>query len=373
MMKTVVLADLRYMYENLRDEVDFLKSKEILLTGGGGFLGYYFTALVKFLNNEVLLEGEKIKLSIVDKFFRGIPKWLEVERDLGEINIIAGDVSDVQLFSGSKANYIIHAASIASPIFYRQFPVETMKANISGLIGILDFCVKRSEAGRPVDAVMFFSSSEIYGDPDSKNIPTNEDYNGNVSPNGPRSCYDESKRMGEALCLGYSRQFGIKAKIARPFNNYGPGLLRGDGRVIADIAGDIVDRRDITLYSNGKATRTFCYVADAIVGYIKVLIKGRSGIPYNIGMDENEISIDQLAELAADISSSVLGFQPKIIFEKSQDQDYLTHNPQRRMPNINRARFDIGYSPKIGLSEGLQKTLRWYDKEHDKEIGELIN
>jgi dTDP-glucose 4,6-dehydratase/UDP-glucuronate decarboxylase len=247
-----------------------------------------------------------------------------------------------------------------------------MKANISGLIGILDFCVKRSESRNPVDAVMFFSSSEIYGDPDPKNIPTDEDYNGNVSPNGPRSCYDESKRMGEALCLGYSRQFGIKTKIARPFNNYGPGLLRGDGRVIADIAGDIVDRKDIAIYSNGKATRTFCYVADAIVGYVKVLVNGKSGVPYNIGMDENEISINQLAELAAGISLDTFGFRPKINFERSQDQDYLTHNPQRRRPSINRARFEIGYSPRVGLKEGLQKTLQWYAMEHDRKIGELI-
>ena len=135
--------------------------------------------------------------------------------------------------------------------------------------------------------MLFYSSSEIYGDPTPENIPTPETYRGNVSCTGPRACYDESKRYGETLCVNFARQHGLPIKVARPFNNYGPGLKITDGRVIPDFARNILDGTDIVMLSDGSAKRTFCYVADAVVGYYKILVKGRSGEAYNVGVEDS--------------------------------------------------------------------------------------
>lgn len=150
----------------------------------------------------------------------------------------------------------------------------------------------------------FFSSSEIYGDPIAGNIPTPESYNGNVSCTGPRACYDESKRYGETLCVNFAQQYDLPIKISRPFNNYGPGLKITDSRVIPDFAKDVLSGRDINMLSNGSPTRTFCYVADAIVGYYKILVRGRKGEAYNIGVESPEISILNLAELIVNIAKT---------------------------------------------------------------------
>ena len=143
--------------------------------------------------------------------------------------------------------------------------------------------------------MLFYSSSEIYGDPTPENIPTPETYRGNVSCTGPRACYDESKRYGETLCVNFARQHGVPIKVARPFNNYGPGLKITDGRVIPDFARDILAGRDIVMLSDGSAQRTFCYVADAVAGYYKILVKGRPGEAYNVGVETPEISMAELA------------------------------------------------------------------------------
>ena len=153
----------------------------------------------------------------------------------------------------------------------------------------------RTRAGA-VDGLLYFSSSEIYGDPTPDNIPTPETYRGNVSCTGPRACYDEAKRFCETLCVNFTAQYGLPVKIARPFNNYGPGLKITDRRVLPDFARDIFAGRDIVLLSDGSPTRTFCYVADAIVGYYKVLVKGHRGESYNIGVESPEISITEVAE-----------------------------------------------------------------------------
>ena len=152
-----------------------------------------------------------------------------------------------------------------------------------------------SSAGKPVEGVLFYSSSEIYGDPTPENIPTPETYRGNVSCTGPRACYDESKRYGETLCVNFARQHGVPIKVARPFNNYGPGLKITDRRVIPDFARDILAGRDMVMLSDGSARRTFCYVADAVAGYYKILVKGRPGEAYNVGVETPEISMPQLA------------------------------------------------------------------------------
>ena len=202
------------------------------------------------------------------------------------------------------------------------------------------------------------STSEIYGDPESH--PQTEDYRGNVSCTGPRACYDESKRYGETLCVVFARQYGVRAMMARPFNNYGPGLRIDDGRVIPDFSRAILEGRDIVMHSDGSPTRTFCYSADAVAGYYRVLVKGRPGEAYNIGVERPEIAMGDLASLIVDTARDLFGYRGEVVHHPHQDADYLVDNPNRRCPVIDKARRHLGYSPQVSLADGIRRSLIWY-------------
>ena len=234
---------------------------------------------------------------MLDSYVRGVPDWLSRLSTADGLNLIEHDIRQPLPEDIGDFEYVIHAAGIASPTYYRQHPIETMDANITGLRLLLDRVVEAGARERETDGFLFFSSSEIYGDPPPDQIPTPETYRGNVSCTGPRACYDESKRYGETLCVNFARQHGVPVTMARPFNNYGPGLKLTDRRVIPDLARDVLAGRDLTLLSDGSATRTFCYVTDAVSGYYKVLVNGRPGEPYNVGTEEPEISVGELADL----------------------------------------------------------------------------
>lgn len=349
--------DLEYILAKARHEFKILSGHTILFTGANGFLGYYFIKSILLWNN--LHPDKKILVYALDTFYSGIPEWLQ-KRD--DVKIHKSDITKYKPSSAQVFDYIIHAASIASPVFYRKYPIETINANVWGLINILEYIVKRKKTKKPVRSLLFFSSSEIYGDPTQENIPTPETYRGNVSCTGPRACYDESKRFGETLCVNYSKVYNLPIKIVRPFNNYGPGLKITDGRVIPDFANDILSNKDIALLSQGSPTRTFCYITDAIVGYIKALIKGGSGESYNIGVEKPEISMVDLAEKMKEIASKYLGYSGKIIKKKSSDKNYLTDSPNRRCPQISKAKKDLDYDPQVLLDEGLKNTLLWYQE-----------
>lgn len=361
--RDVVYSDLRYMLEKLQAEFNRIAGKKILITGGAGFLGYYFVQLVDHWNKNVTAD-KTIHVTVYDNFIRGVPEWLTNLRESEHIDTVKRDITEPVDNSIGNFEFIIHAASIASPIFYRKYPIKTMDANVQGLRNLLEYSRRQMENGYPVEGFLFFSTSEIYGDPDPENIPTKETYRGNVSCTGPRACYDESKRYGETLSVNFARQHGIPVTIARPFNNYGPGLKITDKRVIPDFANNILKNEDIVMYSDGKPTRTFCYVADAIVGYYKILTKGRPGEAYNIGVSEPEISMTELAELMVSIASEEFAYTGQVVHMVSEDAEYLTDNPNRRCPDIGKAGKDLGYDPQIGLHEGLKKTLLWYSGNH---------
>ncbi len=347
--------DLKYILTKAGAEIKGLAGKAILFTGAGGFLGYYF--IKSFIKWNDLHPKNKISIYALDTFPLRVPSWL---KDRPEIKIIRQDVAKAVFSPKQQFDYIIHAASIASPIFYRLHPIETINANVQGLYKILNYAVERLKTKRKVKGILFFSTSEIYGDPTMENVPTPETYRGNVSCTGPRACYDESKRFGETLCVNYSKVHGLPIKVARPFNNYGPGLKITDGRVIPDLANDILHGRNVTLLSGGSATRTFCYIADAITGYIKILINGKPGEAYNIGTEKPEISISLLAEKMKDLSIKHFDYHGKIIRKISKDKNYLTDNPQRRCPQISKAKKELKYKPEISLDKGLLNTLLWY-------------
>ncbi len=362
----IIKKDLDYIGNKLKEELACMEGKKLLITGGGGFLGYYLVQSILNWNNRIK-ESQRIHVTIFDSFIRSIPKWLVKLENNKNLTVLRVDVTDPLNENIDDFHYIMHAASIASPTYYREHPIKTMDANVNGLRYLLEHSRKQKE--KPLEGFLFYSSSEIYGDPAPGNIPTPESYNGNVSCIGPRACYDESKRYGETLCVNFAQQYDLPIKIVRPFNNYGPGLKITDRRVIPDFARDIMAGRNIIMYSDGSPTRTFCYVADAIVGYFKVLVRGRKGEAYNIGVEEPEISIREVAHIIVNIAHDVLGYKGRVIHQISNDKSYLIDNPKRRCPIISKARTELGYNPAVSLQEGLKRSMIWYCDNCDAEEG----
>lgn len=366
----VIREDLNYIVGNLSEELESMAGKKLLIIGGAGFLGYYLVQAILHFNQSCRDSGNDnniIELSVFDNFSRGVPHWLEALKSSPNFHVERYDINEPLTLSHGTFQYIIHAASIASPTYYRQFPIETMDANVNGLRNVLEYAMTLKDQDQPVEGILFYSTSEIYGDPDKDNIPTPETYRGNVSCTGPRACYDESKRYGETLCVNFAQQHDIPVRIARPFNNYGPGLKLTDARVLPDFARDILADRDITMYSDGSPTRTFCYIADAIVGYYKVMVRGRNGESYNIGIETPEISMRELANMVVDEGKRLFDYKGKVVMQNSSDADYLVDNPNRRCPVIEKARAELGYNPAIDVNTGLRRSLLWYRENQETE------
>jgi dTDP-glucose 4,6-dehydratase/UDP-glucuronate decarboxylase len=355
----VVEADLAHITAELDSEFAEMGGATLLITGAAGFLGYYLVQGALSWNDHHG-RGARIRVIASDNFVRGRPDWLSAIDRRPDLKVLTHDVTTPLPDDIGPIEYIIHAAGIASPIIYRRLPIETMDANVNGLRLLLERSRRQSQEGHRVKGFLFYSSSEIYGDPLPQFIPTAEDYRGNVSCTGPRACYDESKRYGETLCVNFAAVHGVPTRQARPFNNYGPGLKITDGRVIPDFSRCILDDKDIVMLSDGSPKRTFCYAADAIVGYYKVLVRGRDGEPYNIGTESPEISMRELADRIADAGRELFGYSGKVVHGVSQDSAYLVDNPNRRCPVIAKARAELGYTPVVGLDDGLRRTLLWY-------------
>jgi UDP-glucuronate decarboxylase len=358
-LEVLLTEDLDYICGNLTEEFGRMAGNPLLITGGAGFLGYYLVhAALHF--NKTAGRTQPIRLTVWDSFMRGTPTWLTALGGTPHLSVEQRDLTMPLPTPTPDFQWIIHAAGIASPPFYRKHPLKTIDANITGLRNLLDYCVTQHDRGKGIDGFLFYSSSEIYGDPTPEWIPTPEHYRGLVSCTGPRACYDETKRFGETLCVVFAQQHGIPAKMARPFNNYGPGLKITDKRVISDFARDIMAGDDIVMYSDGKPTRTFCYSADAITGYYKVLVKGHPGEPYNVGIETPEISINDLAEKMIETARGLFGYQGRLVHLPNPEADYLVDNPNRRCPSIDKGRAHLGYDPTIVVDEGLRRSLIWY-------------
>ncbi len=361
----VVEHDLDAICAGAEAELFAMEGSRLLIVGGGGFLGHYLVQSVLHWNRT--RAKVPVSLSVWDNWIRGVPSWLEPLRADPTLTLETVDITHPLPAGIPDFDWVIHAASIASPIFYRMYPIETMDANVNGLRSLLEYSRAQSAAGRALRGFLFYSTSEIYGDPTPDAIPTPETYRGNVSCTGPRACYDESKRYGETLCTAFAQVHGLQVTVARPFNNYGPGLRISDRRVIPDFARDIFAGRDITMLSSGSPTRTFCYITDAIVGYFKVLVRGRSGEAYNIGTESPEISMIELADRLVTFASENLGYAGRVIRAESDDPAYLTDNPNRRCPIIDKARNELGYEPTVELDEGLRRTMLWYRENTEPE------
>lgn len=358
-MTATTKQDLEYIHSKMMGHAEKFQNSTIVITGCAGFLGYCFMLYFSQYRQELGIR----KVIGLDNFMLGRPKWLESLGegfDIHQFNVISDNIAEVT--DAKNADYVIHMASIASPVFYRKHPIETIDANIWGLRSLLEFYKHNGIKG-----FLFFSSSEIYGDPTPDAIPTDEEYRGLVSAIGSRACYDEAKRFGETMCMLFSQVHKMPIGVARPFNNYGPGMKLNDKRVPADFAQAVSLNQDIVILSSGSPTRTFCYVADAVVGYLKILVHGKYDY-FNIGIDAPEISVAQLADIYARAARDTFGYSGKVVFQAPEEDNYLTHNPQRRCPDISKAMRILGYEPQISVEDGVHRFLRHIKESKAEEL-----
>lgn len=346
-LSPIILSDIQQICVRAKRALKSLEGKTVLIAGAAGFLPSYIVHTIAYANTHILRRPSKI--ICLDNFRTGTAERLRPWADRRDVRFLTKDITKTMNIR-EKIDYIIHGASIASPVWYRKFPLETIDANVVGTRKLLDLAREQKVKG-----FLYLSSSEIYGDPLKQYIPTSEDYWGNVSPTGPRACYDESKRLAETLCMIYYRQFGIPVKIVRPFNVYGPGLRLDDGRVIPDFIKNALEKQTITIFSNGRITRSFCYIADAVTAMIMLLIEDTAGEAYNVGNDE-EVTILKLAKTVDEVAGNKAGVE----FIEHTDKAYLKDNPQRRIPNLNKIRKTINWTPEVPLTEGLRRTLEFY-------------
>ncbi len=345
MRNPIIENDLKFITGS-RLPWDQFKGKTVLVTGANGFIPAYMVETLLYLNEKKSYNIKVIALvRNIDKArtrfsaYLGREDLVFVEQDIG-----------YPLKMDTSADIIIHAASQASPKFYGTDPVGTLRPNVIGTANLLDFA--RSSGA---ENFLFFSSSEVYGEVAASMMPIPENVYGWVDPVSVRSCYAESKRMGETMCASWHHQYGVPAKIVRPFHTYGPKMQLDDGRVYADFISDILNNKDITLKSDGSASRAFCYLADAVLGFFTVMLKGKNGEAYNIGNTDAETSILDLAE------SLVKLFPEKglkiIRQERASNNEYLQSKISRASPAIEKAR-SLGWEPATGIEEGFMKTIR---------------
>ncbi len=339
-------SDISEIVEGFRDSAQALSGKRLLITGGRGFLGRYFTRAVVELNARVL--EKPCEVLVLDSLITA-GKDGSKEETLPHVRFVQHDI--IQPFTDTgHIDYILHAAGIASPFYYRAYPLKTLEVATTGTKHVLDLAKKHRAR------TLFFSSSEIYGDPDPRFVPIQESYRGNVSCQGPRACYDESKRLGETLCYIYHQESGVSVSTVRPFNVYGPGMQESDYRVLPNFASRIKGGLPVNIYGDGSQTRTFCYISDAIVGFLLALVKGVPGEAYNIGNPVPEVSMLDLAKAM----EKALGKPINYVLSQYPDS-YPADEPQRRCPDIRKARLQLGYEPRIDLHEGLKRFFAWSD------------
>lgn len=308
--------------------------KKILVTGGSGFIGSH-------LCERLLREGNE--LICLDNFFTGQKKNVVHLLENPFFELVRHDVTQPYFV---EVDQIYNLACPASPIHYQFNPIKTVKTSVMGAINMLGLA-KRIKA-----PILQASTSEVYGDPHVH--PQVESYWGNVNPIGIRSCYDEGKRCAETLCMDYHRQNGVKVKIIRIFNTYGPRMFMHDGRVVSNFVVQALQNQDITIYGDGSQTRSFQYVDDLVEGMLKMMASPDSFIgPVNLG-NPGEFTIKQLAQTVIDMTGS----RSKIVYKPLPADD-----PTQRRPDISLARRHLDWEPHIKLEEGLAKTIAYFENE----------
>jgi UDP-glucuronate decarboxylase len=322
----------------------------ILITGAGGFLGRYFFEFFSMMNE--LSFKRPCRLILMDNMITAGDGYFAGE-DLRRVHFIRHDVTRPCRLE-EPVRYIIHAAGIASPQYYRKYPLQTVEVATVGTRNMLELARDKG-----VDGMLYFSSSEIYGDPDPLHVPIRESYRGNVSCTGPRACYDESKRLGETLCTIYHGEFGVKTRTVRPFNVYGPGMKQNDYRVLPQIASRILRSEPMQVYGTGEQTRTFTYVTDAVNGFLRALLDGHPGEAYNIGNPRPEVSMLELLRIVGRLMGRPVPFDCV-----EHPDTYPADEPRRRCPDVSKAAMDFGFRPAVDLRAGLKRYFAWALKHY---------
>ena len=307
-------------------------SQSVLVTGGAGFLG-------SFLCEQLIQQGHDVLA--LDNLFTGNKRNLAHLLDSRNFEFIRHDVVEPILL---EVDWIFNLACPASPVHYQYNPVKTIKTSILGAINMLGLA-KRVKA-----RILQASTSEIYGDPEVH--PQTEDYWGSVNPIGPRSCYDEGKRVAETLMSDYRRQNGVDTQIIRIFNTYGPRMHPEDGRVVSNFIVAALRSKPLVLYGDGQQTRSFCYVSDLIEGILRMMQQENCPGPINLG-NPGEFTIRELAEQVVELTNS----RSQITYQPAREDD-----PVRRRPNIQLAREQLGWEPTVSLKEGLRHTIHYFDE-----------
>lgn len=303
---------------------------KILVTGGAGFLGSHLCDRLLEQGNEVIC---------IDNFYTGSKKNIEHHLSNPNFDFIRHDVVDPYKV---EVDQIYNLACPASPVHYQHNPIKTVKTSVMGAINALGLA-KRIGA-----RILQASTSEVYGDPEVH--PQTEVYRGNVNPIGPRACYDEGKRCAETLFFDYHRQNNLDIRVIRIFNTYGPRMMPDDGRVVSNFILQALKGEDITVYGDGKQTRSFCYVDDLIQAMIKMMNQEKAIGPINVG-NPSEFSILELAEIIIAITAS----KSRIIFE-----DLPADDPLQRQPECSLARKILEWEPEIQLDQGLKQTIKHF-------------
>ncbi len=307
------------------------RKKRVLITGGAGFIGSHLCKR---------LLDEKQEILCLDNFFTGSKDNINDFKSNIDFELIRHDITHPYFI---EVDQVFNLACPASPIHYQYNPIKTLKTNILGTMHMLGLA-KRVNA-----RILHASTSEVYGDPTAH--PQTEDYWGNVNPIGIRSCYDEGKRAAETLMMDYKREQGVDSKIIRIFNTYGPNMRADDGRVVSNFIVQALKGEDITIYGNGKQTRSFCYIDDLIDVIIKMMNKDNFSGPVNTG-NPDEFTILELADKVIELTNS----KSKLIFK-----DLPADDPTQRQPDISLAKKELGWEPKIKLEEGLIKTIDYFN------------
>ena len=317
----------------------------VLITGANGFLPAYMAKTLLNLNTTLLKHSPCRVLALVRNYKRAREVFAPY-LDRQDLVLITQDVSE-SLSLPYPIHYIIHAASPASPRFYKDAPLSVIYPNVLGTINMLNLA-----RTNPVRSILYFSSGEVYGEFAGE---IDENAYGIVDPTSLRSCYAESKRMGENLCIAYGSEYGLPVKIVRPFHTYGPGMKLDDGRVFADFVRSVVMGQDIVLTSSGEAKRSFLYLSDATLAYFLILTKGANNEAYNVANEQGVVSIKELAQIIASLFPEK-GL--KVRFEPPNE----SYMPSPILScDVKTAKLNaLGFTPKVSIEEGFSKTIRSY-------------
>lgn len=327
---------------------DQFENSTVLISGAYGFVVAYLVEALLYLNEE---RNAGVKVLALVRNPGKADRRFAAYAGRPDLQFVYQDVCDPVSIDG-PVDYIIHGASWASPSYYGGQPVGSLLPNVIGTRQLLDLAVKKQ-----AKKFLFFSSAEIYGKVSSEQIPTPESFAGNVNTLDVRSCYAESKRMGETMCVAWQKQHGVPTTMARIFHTYGPGMALDDGRVFADFVSDIVNKRNIRMMSEGTHQRAFCYLADSTPALFKIMLEGEPGTAYNMGNDDAEISIRDLADVMVNLFP-----EWGLKVERTVDQHqagYLRTAIDRACPDTARLR-GLGWKPTIGIEEGFRRTVLSY-------------